>query len=104
MAKAKQPVPEGFHTLTIHLTVNGAANYIDFLKGAFGAIEVSRSPGPGGKLMHAHVRIGDSNLMLNNHFPEFGGQPLAEGNLPINFNMYVPDADAVFERALGAGC
>ena len=60
MAKAKHPVPEGFRTLTPHITVKGAANYIDFLKRAFNAVEVSRSPGPGGKLMHGHVRIGDA--------------------------------------------
>ena len=51
MAKAKNPIPEGFHPLTPHITVNGAANYIDFLKRAFHAVEVSRSPGPGGKLI-----------------------------------------------------
>src|SRR5262249_20917885 len=54
MPKAKSPIPEGFRTLTPHLTVNGAEKYIDFLKRAFNAVEVSRSPGPAGKLMHAH--------------------------------------------------
>jgi uncharacterized glyoxalase superfamily protein PhnB len=62
MPKAKSPVPEKFHTLTPHITVAGAANYIDFLKRAFNAVEVSRSPGPGGKLMHAHVRIGELDV------------------------------------------
>src|ERR1051325_815514 len=64
MTKAKSYIPEGFRTVTPHLTVNGAANYIDFLKRAFNAVEISKSPGPGGKLMHAHVRIGDSDLMF----------------------------------------
>jgi len=73
------PVPEGMHTLTPHLTVKGAADYIDFLKRAFGAVELHRSPGPGGKLMHAALRIGDSVVMLNDHMPEFGSPPIAEG-------------------------
>jgi PhnB protein len=104
MAKAKNPIPEGFHTLTAHITVNGAANYIDFLKRAFNAVEVSRSPGPGGKLMHAHVRIGDSDLMFNDDIPGFGHRPMAEGRWPIALHMYVPDADAVFAQAIAAGC
>ncbi|MGD0364629.1 MAG: VOC family protein, partial [Bryobacteraceae bacterium] len=63
MAKAAQPVPQGFNTLTIHLTVAGCADYIEFLKRAFSAVEISRSPGPGGKLMHANVKIGDTIMM-----------------------------------------
>ncbi len=104
MAKTKNPIPEGFRTLTPHLTVRGAANYIDFLKRAFNAVEVSRSPGPGGKLMHAHVRIGDSDLMFNDDFPEFGSPPIAPGHWPVALHLYVPDADATFAQATAAGC
>ena len=102
MPKSNNPIPPGFHTLTPHLTVNGAANYIDFLKKAFNAVEVSRSPGPGGKLMHAHVRIGDSDFMLNDYFPEFG-VTFAEGNFPITFHTYVANVDEVFAQAVAAG-
>ena len=104
MAKSKNPIPEGFRTLTPHLTVKGAAKYIDFLKRAFNAVEVSRAPGPGGKLMHAHVRIGDADLMLNDDFPEFGSLPIAEGNWPLTLHLYVPDVDAAFAQAVAAGC
>ncbi len=96
--------PDRFHTLTLHLTVDGAARYIDFLKRAFGAVESSRSPGPGGKLMHAEVMIGDSVLMLNDHFPEFGSPPIGQGPWPLTLHMYVPDADSVFAQAQAAGC
>jgi PhnB protein len=104
MPKAKSPIPEGFRTLTPHLTVVGAEKYVEFLKRAFNAVEVSRSPGPGGKLMHAHVRIGNADLMLNDHFPEFGSPPLGQGNWPLTLHLYVPDADAVFAQAAAAGC
>jgi PhnB protein len=104
MAKAANPIPPGFHTLTPHLMVDGAAKYIDFLQKAFGATSVSQSPGPGGKLMHAQVRIGDSMLMFADRFPEFGGPPIAEGNWPVVLNLYVPDADAAFQKAVAAGC
>lgn len=104
MAKATNPVPPGFGTLTPHLIVKGAAEYIDFLKRAFGATELGRAPGPDGKVMHAVVQIGDSRLMLNDHFPEFGMPPIPEGRWPVALHMYVPDVDAVWSRAVGAGC
>ena len=104
MAKAANPVPAGFHTLTPHLSVKGAAKYIDFLKQAFGATEVNRAAGPDGKLMHALVRIGDSVLMLADHFPEFGAPPIAEGHWPVVLSLYVPDADSAFAKAIAAGC
>jgi uncharacterized glyoxalase superfamily protein PhnB len=105
MAKATSPIPAGFHSLTAHLCVPGAAQYIDFLKSAFGAEEIRQSPGPGGKLMHAEVRIGDSRLMFSDDFGvEFGLPPLAQGRLPFHLNLYVPDADATWATALAAGC
>ncbi len=105
MPKPVTPIPPGFHSLTVHLNVNGAASYIDFLKRAFGAEEMHRSPGPGGKLMHATMRIGDSMIMFADDFSkEFNMPPFVTGNLPFVINLYVPDADAAWARALEAGC
>ena len=104
MAKASQHIPPGYGTLTVHLTVPGCADYIEFLKRAFNAVEIGRSPGPGGKLMHANVKIGDTIMMLNDTFPEMGGPPIAEGNWPLRLNLYVPDADATWAQALANGC
>ena len=104
MAKATSPIPPGYHSLTPHLTVDGAAKYVEFLQRAFGATEARQAPGPGGKLMHAQVRIGDSFLMFNDDFPEFGAPPIAQGHWPVVLNLYVPDADAAFDRAVKAGC
>jgi PhnB protein len=105
MAKATSPIPPGFHSLTTHLCVPGAAKYIDFLKSAFGAEEISRSPAPGGKLMHAQVRMGDSILMFADDFGDtMGLPPLAQGRMPFHLNLYVPDADATWATAVAAGC
>ena len=105
MAKSANPIPPGFHSLTMHLSVNGAAAYIDFLKRAFNGVEINRSPGPGGKLMHALMRVGDSMLMFADDFSaEFGMPPLAQGRLPLVLNLYVTDADAQWKQALDAGC
>lgn len=104
MAKATNPIPPGFGTVTAHLAVKGAANYIDFLTSAFGAVELSRHAAPDGRLMHALVRIGNSLVMLNDDFPEFAGSPIAEGRWPFVLHVYVPDADAAFAQATAAGC
>src|SRR5215203_3412910 len=105
MSNSVSPIPPGFHSLTIHLNVDGAAKYIEFLQRAFGAEETHRSPGPGGKLMHATVRIGDSLMMFADDFSkEFNSPPFVKGNLPFVINLYVPDADAAWARALEAGC
>jgi len=108
MAKAKSFVPEGYRTVTPHLTIAGAAAAIEFYQQAFGAEEIVRMPGPGGKLMHAEIKIGDSFLMLNDEFPEhqeMGGTlgPKAFGGSSVTITLYVPDVDAVMARAAKAG-
>ena len=96
MAQNVPPVPEGLHTVTPHITVDGAANYIDLLKRAFGAVELSRSTIPTGKIIHATVRIGDSVLML-------GEATDRSSAIAGSFYIYVDDADAVYRAALSAG-
>jgi PhnB protein len=104
MAQIVTPIPEGMHSITPHLTVNGAADYMEFLKRAFGAVEIARAPGPGGKLMHALAHIGDSALMFNDDFPEFGSKPTSPAPWPFLLHLYVPDCDATFAQAIEAGC
>lgn len=104
MNQAVRPIPEGFHSVTPHLVCEGAAKAIDFYRQAFGAVEIDRMPGPGGKIMHASVRIGDSLVMLCDDFPEYGSRgPLALQGTAVVIHLYVPDADAVWERAVAAG-
>jgi PhnB protein len=97
-------IPERFHTITPHLVVHGAAAAIDFYKKVFGATELMRSPGPGGKLMHAELRIGDSNVFLADDFPEMGAcAPAANGSSPVVLNVYAEDCDKIFNQAVAAG-
>jgi PhnB protein len=102
MTKAKNPIPEGFHTVTPQLTLDDAAKAIDWYKKALGADEVSRAVGPDGKVMHAELRIGDSLIMLNDAMG--GGKgPNAYGGSPAALWVYVKDCDALFNRAVAAG-
>lgn len=98
-------IPAGFHTLTPHLTVRGAAKALEFYKEAFGARELTRQPLPDGRLLHASVKIGDSILMLNDELPEHGGQsPKALGGTPVTIHLYAKDVDKLWDQAVGAGC
>jgi PhnB protein len=99
-----KPIPEGMRSITPHLICAGAANAIEFYKKAFGAVEVARLPGPQGRLMHAMIRIGDSAVMLVDEMPEWGALgPKALKGSPVTIHLYVPDVDAVVERAVKAG-
>jgi PhnB protein len=98
------PIPEGMHTVTPHLVCAGAGAAIDFYKKAFGATETSRMPGPGGKLIHASIRIGDSAVMLVDEMPEWGSLgPKALKGSPVVIHLYVDDVDAFAARAVAAG-
>jgi PhnB protein len=102
MAKAKSPIPEGYHTVTPQLTLESAAQSIDWYKKALGAEEVSRAVGPDGKIMHAELRIGDSRIMVNDAM--MGGKgPNALGGSPSSLWVYVEDCDALFDRAVATG-
>ena len=64
-------VPQGFHTITPHLVIKGAAGAMDFYQRAFGAEEICRFMMPDGKMvMHGLMKIGDSMLMLGDELPE----------------------------------
>lgn len=99
-----QPIPEGIHTVTPHLVCDGAAAAIEFYVTAFGATEVTRLPGPDGRLMHAQIRIGDSAVMLVDENPQFGmlGPRSLEGT-PVTIHLFVKDADGFVGRAVAAG-
>ena len=97
-------IPHGYHTITPHLLVREAAKAIDFYKKAFGAEELMRLPGPGGKIMHAELRIGDSAVMLGDEMPEHGCKgPQSYGGSPVSFYLYFENVDAAWKRAVDAG-
>ena len=105
MARASNPVPQGHHTATPGLTVKDGNRAIEFYKKAFGAEEVTRMNGPGGKgVMHAALKIGDSMLFLNDEFPGMNVQsPETLKGTTQSIYLYVQDVDSAFNRAVSAG-
>ncbi len=81
-----KPIPDGHHTVTPYLTVQGASRLIEFMRKAFDGNVTERMMRPDGSIGHAEVRIGDSVVMV-----------------PSAIYLYVKDADATCRRALQAG-
>jgi PhnB protein len=92
------PVPNGFHSITPHLVVRGAAKAIEFYKQAFGAEALGAMSMPGSdKIMHATIKIGDSMLMLADDFSDL---PVGSG---VVIHIYTADTDGMFQKAIAAG-
>jgi PhnB protein len=99
-----QAIPVGYHNITPYLMVRNAAAAIEFYKKAFNAVELMRFPGPGGKIMHAEVKIGDSPVMLADEMPEEGHVgPQTLGGVGVSMMLYVEDVDTRFAQAIAAG-
>jgi len=96
-------IPDGYHTVTSYLMVDDAARALDFYRDAFGAEELFRLP-MGDKIGHAEIMIGDTHLMLADEFPDMGALgPNSRGGPTASFMIYVPDADAAYDKAVKAG-
>ncbi|SHF41759.1 Uncharacterized conserved protein PhnB, glyoxalase superfamily [Fodinibius roseus] len=94
--KAVRPIPEGYHTITPYLIVDGAQAFIDFLQEAFNAQVESMMKSDDGLIRHSALRIGDSHLMVSSSTKDYP---------PTTFmlHLYVRDVDATYEQAIGAG-
>jgi PhnB protein len=91
-----KPIPSGYHTLTPYILVKGGIAFIDFLKRAFNAREISKSEMQDGTIMNAEIRIGDSMLMLADAVREYTPSQ-------ASFYLYVEDTDSVYKQAVEAG-
>src|SRR6266511_6294727 len=99
-----QRVPEGYHTVTPYLVVDGAAGAIEYYERAFGAKERVRMDTPDGRIGHAELEIGDSLVMLSDPFPQASTKPPTElGGTSVSVFMYVEDVDAVVKQAVDVG-
>ncbi len=104
MAKQVRPIPKGCRTVTPHLIVRGGVEAIKFYKKAFGAKELMRSAGPGGKIMHAELELGDSHIYVTDEMPEMGQlSPQGLNGSPVSIALWVENVDKAFAKAVKAG-
>lgn len=97
-------VPKGYNSITPYLIVNQALNAIEFYKKAFGAKQVMCMQDETGCVNHAELQIGDAKIMLADECPEMNARaPQSYGGSPVSIHLYIPNVDAVVERALAAG-
>lgn len=103
MADVKS-IPDGYPRVTPYLCVDGADAAIAYYATVFGATERMRMAGPGGKIAHAEIELGDSVIMLSDEMPEMGARsPATVGGSPVVISLYVEDVDRVYEVAVQNG-
>lgn len=91
-----KPIPQGYHTATPYLAVQGVPKLMTFLRQAFNAEEREKMTTPDGRVSHAEMKIGDSIIMM--------GEPTGESkSMPGMIYLYLDDTDAAYKRALEAG-
>jgi PhnB protein len=98
-----KPIPDGYHSLTPYLIIDGAADALEYYKKAFGATELFRMEHQG-KIGHAEMKIGDSPFMLADEQAEMGQRgPKSLGGSSVGLMIYVEDCDTIYNQAIDAG-
>ena len=101
---AVKPIPEGSHSVTAYVIVDGARKAIDYYKKAFNATELHVMSGPNNSVMHAAIKIGDSVVYLTDSNEQWGAKSAKKlGGSPISLHLYVTNVDATFKQAISAG-
>lgn len=106
MPNAKRHIPEGHRTVTPHLVVKNGLEAIAYYQKAFGAELRAHAPGATPEsTMHAELRIGDSAVFLTDMVggPSQVRPPSPATGTTTLIHLFVPDADALFDRAIAAG-
>lgn len=91
-----------------HIVVDDGEAAIAFYQKAFGAtLEGKHAVESGTRLLHVHMKLGDSDLYLHDDFPEFGEQgaqaPARLGGTSCTIHIEVADPDAAWQQAVDAG-
>jgi uncharacterized glyoxalase superfamily protein PhnB len=93
--KSVKAIPEGMHTVTPFMIVDGANELIRFIEQSFDGKTTSIMKTQDGKVMHASVQIGDSQVMVTDATEKY---PAGSSRL----YLYVDDVDATYEKAIKA--
>jgi PhnB protein len=99
-----KPGAKGGSAAIPYLILHNAAEALEFYRRAFGATELSRFSQPDGRIGHAEIRIGDSQIFVADEFPELGIRgPQSVGGSSVIVHLYVEDVDAVARLAVESG-
>jgi PhnB protein len=104
MSQKAVPVPPAYGAIP-YLTIRGASDAIAWYQRVLGAELVTQLADPAGGVVHAELKIGPASFMLTEERPEMGAlSPSALGGSATSVMVFVPDCDAVYNRAIEAGC
>ena len=103
-SKGEPPAPPTtLHTLTPYLTVHDANAAMDWYKKAFGAKETYRMPGPDGRLLHASLKIGDSELYMSDTFPQGDTTDPRQATPTVTLHLWTRHVDKLWKGAVDNG-
>jgi PhnB protein len=94
--KSVKAIPDGFHSVTPFLVVDQADKLIQFVNEAFDGNVTSLNKLSDGKVTHATIQIGDSQVMISEATDRIKA-------MPAMLYLYVEDVDSVYEQAIEAG-
>lgn len=90
-------------SITPFVAIRDAKGALDFYRDVFGA-RVADVTEFGGVVVHAGLDFGTGILQIGEPSPEYGLVPAPDGDTDCySLGLYVPDVDAVTERAVAAG-
>lgn len=99
MSETVNPIPEGYHSITVFIAVSDGSAAIDFYRTVFDAEVLSRNDNPDGQPAHAELKIGDSTIQLGLPFPEQNVLAPTGEWVHTSLVHYCPDVDTVLARA-----
>jgi uncharacterized glyoxalase superfamily protein PhnB len=89
-------IPEGYQTVTPYLIIKDAPAFIEFTQKVFHAELIGKHMRDERIIMHAEIKIGNSNIMFADSTEQF--QPR-----PAGFFIYVDNTDKTYKDALDNG-
>lgn len=89
--------PAGYNSISPYFMLEDAPKWCQFVKNLLEAEELRRYENPDGSIMHVELKIDDSVIMLSQATQVYPANPFM-------LHVYVPDAAAIFKKALQLGC
>ena len=96
-------IPKGYQAVTAAINMPNAVAAMEWYKKVFNATEKMRLTEPGGKLAHGEIDIDGTVIMIAEENPDYNRSPKTLNGTSVVFNIYVPDADAIIQKAVDAG-
>ncbi len=89
-------IPKGYQQVMPYLILDNASVFIDFMIDVFDAVEIMRHMRDEQVIMHAEIKLGESVIMIAESTDNYTSSP-------AGMFVYVPDADATYNKAIAAG-